>query len=294
VYRFKPRSRGDLTRGKLQALQVTSLRSGQPIVFHDGAAEADITSPDTHDLHTYGHVFTTRWVTLHDTETDGSAPFNSNLLAKARGATPFKRPENGVFKPGSGFTRFMFTETGDTNAQTQAGADGGGFGGVQDLRQSSPSADTGTLRLFYQSDLHHTGLDNIQFASSDALAVVEDAGDTLHTQRNALDSGYLLDARANYAAPGAPAPLRWLAEGRDPSATIDSGLAGSPGFINDGDNEITGIHVSDGDPSAGGILGARVPELFRKGRGHAGWRAFWTQQHGDNVTWELLPATDRR
>jgi hypothetical protein len=141
--------------------------------------------------------------------------------------------------------------------------------------------------------VQHTGLDNIQFVSKDAVAVVEDGGDALHTQRNALDSGYLLDTRVNYAAPNAPQPLRWLAEGRDPSATIDSGLgaASTPGFQNDGDNEITGIHVSDGDPTARGILGARTPELFGH---HSGWRAFWTQQHGDNWTWELLPATDRR
>ena len=73
--------------------------------------------------------------------------------------------------------------------------------------------------------------------------------------------------------------LRWLAEGRDASATYDHYT--SPGY-NDGDNEITGIHVSNGDPSVNGILGAQIPQ-FTSGK----WRAFWTQQHGDNVTWEL-------
>ena len=289
IYRFKPRRRDDLSAGKLQALQVTSLRTGQPIVFHDGQRDVDITSPDTQDLHTYGHVFRTRWITIHDTSTDGTQAFHSNALAKTAGATPFKRPENGMFQPGSRFGRFVFTETGDTNAQTEAAPDDGGFGGLQDLRQARPSDDTGTLRLLYRGDVQHTGFDNLTFASRDALAVVEDAGDTLHTQRNALDSGYLFDARVDYGAAGAPQPLRFLAEGRDASATIDSGLSGSPGFHNDGDNEITGIHVSDGDPTSGGILGAKVPALFRHG-----WRAFWTQQHGDNYTWELLPARDRR
>ena len=79
--------------------------------------------------------------------------------------------------------------------------------------------------------------------------------------------------------------MRFVAEGRDASATIDSGLSGSQGFQNDGDNEITGIQVSDGDPTARGILGAKVPHPLQNG-----WRAFWTQQHGDNITWELLPA----
>jgi hypothetical protein len=71
--------------------------------------------------------------------------------------------------------------------------------------------------------------------------------------------------------------VRWLAEGRDASATYDA--LTSPGY-NDGDNEIAGIHVSDGDPSVAGILGAKLPKPFR-----AGWRVFWTQQHGDNITW---------
>ena len=54
---------------------------------------------------------------------------------------------------------------------------------------------------------------------------------------------------------------------------------------NEGDNEITGIHVSDGDPSVHGILGARLPNLW-----HDGWRWFYTQQHGDNPTYEVLPS----
>jgi hypothetical protein len=57
------------------------------------------------------------------------------------------------------------------------------------------------------------------------------------------------------------------------------------GFQNEDDNEITGIHMSDGDPSVNGILGAKVPSPFRDG-----WRLFWTQQHGQNVTWEITPS----
>ena len=58
-----------------------------------------------------------------------------------------------------------------------------------------------------------------------------------------------------------------------------------PGFQNDGDNEITGIHVSDGDAGIGGLLGAKIPRPFRDG-----WRVFYTQQHGDNVTYEIVRA----
>ena len=94
----------------------------------------------------------------------------------------------------------------------------------------------------------------------------------------------------SYADPGRK-PVRILALGRDTSATIDSGLLGisGNGFQNDGDNEITGIHVSDGDPTPWGILGAKKPRALGRG-----WRAFYTQQHGDNETWELLPSPTSR
>ena len=87
---------------------------------------------------------------------------------------------------------------------------------------------------------------------------VEDAGDSLHTSRNALDSAWVLDVTTDYSNP-ANQPIRILAEGRDPSATLDSGFSGLTGFQNEGDNEITGFHVSNGDPSVRGLLGASDP-----------------------------------
>ncbi len=52
--------------------------------------------------------------------------------------------------------------------------------------------------------------------------------------------------------------------------------------IYSGDNEITGIIVSDGDASVQGLLGTKVPNLADKS-----WRMFFTQQHGDNTTFEV-------
>ena len=114
--------------------------------------------------------------------------------------------------------------------------------------------------------------------------MVEDAGDGLHTSRNALDSGYAFDVTADYSNPQNQ-PIRWVAEGRDASATIDSATGGFG--KNEGDNELTGLLVSDGDPTVGGILGAKTPKL-----GGKKWRWFYTQQHGDNTTWEVLVGTD--
>jgi hypothetical protein len=281
VYRFVPTDRSDLTKGGvLQALQVIGT-DGKPIVFHPGAADSDILSQGIKDLHTYGQWLRTRWVTVHDTSTAGGmSAFDANLAAKAAMATPFKRPENGVFRPGTGFTEFSFTETGDTDLKTEAGAAYGGFGGIFLLQQHDPSADKGRLRLVFRGDPDHTGLDNIAWFTKEQVAAVEDAGDTVHTQRSRLDSGFLFSIRQS-----PPDPVRFLAEGRDPSATIDSYLldSGATGFPNEGDNEITGIHVSNGDTSVAGLLGRQAPHPFSDG-----WRVFWTQQHGDNVTFEIL------
>jgi hypothetical protein len=275
IYRYVPRHPGDLANGRLQVLQVLN-DAGQPITFESQAA---LNSPDQVALHTYHKQFATRWITIHDTAKDGSTPFNANTLAKQDHGTPFKRPENGQFRPGTGFREFYFDETGDTDA-TSPENPLGGWTGVFKLRQRDPGADTGTLSLFYKGDQAHAGFDNVTFLSADKVTFVEDAGDTLHAQRNALDSGWVLDANADYANP-ANQPVRWVAEGRDASATIDSANGGFG--KNDGDNELTGVHVSDGDPGPGGLLGAKVPHL-----GHGGWRWFYTQQHGDNPTYEVL------
>jgi hypothetical protein len=276
IYRYVPHRPGDLNNGKLQALQVLNA-AGQPITFDSQAA---LNNPDQVALHSYGHTFRTRWVTIHDTATDGHASFDAHAAAQAANATPFKRPENGVFQPGTGFKAFFFTETGDTNATSPENAAAGGWGGVMKITQQSPAASTGTISVFYKADEAHTGLDNCTFLSRDIVSFGEDAGDTIHEQRGTLDSAFLFDTTVNYAVAGSQ-PLRWIAEGRDPSATIDSAFDGFG--KNFGDNEITATLVSDGDTSVSGILGAKVPNLS-----NPHWRWFYTQQHGDNTSYEVF------
>ena len=213
VFRFIPKDKSNLRKGgKLQALQVMSKAHAGAIVFHAADVDGDIASPDQHDLHTYGKVFDTKWVTIHDTDVDGDTDFDANAAAKTAGATPFKRPENGQFRPGSGFREFFFDATGDTNALTEAGAFGG-FGAIFKLSQNSPSADQGKLTLLFKGDVNHTGLDNCAFWSDHEIVFVEDAGDTLHGQRNGYDSAFLFDVRVNYGNP-ANEPVRILALGR--------------------------------------------------------------------------------
>jgi hypothetical protein len=280
IYRFTPKNISDLTQGgKLEALQLASKAHSGPITFGGADNDAAIKSQDVADMHTYGLSFDTKWITIHDTSTDGTAVFNANQLAKDKFATPFKRPENGQFRPGTNFGEFVFDETGDTNLLTQAGTKYGGFGAIFHLHLTG---DTGKLSLVYNSDAAHSGFDNCAFWDRNRIVFVEDAGDTLHNQRQAQDSAWLFDLNTDYSN-SSNQPIRVLAQGRDVSATIDSQLLGSSGFVNEGDNEITGWHLSDGDPTAGGLLGAKVPEPFEDG-----WRLFYTQQHGDNITFEVL------
>ena len=121
------------------------------------------------------------------------------------------------------------------------------------------------------------------FLSKSSVTFVEDAGDTLHSQRNALDSGWVFNVTQDYSNPTSQ-PVRWTAEGRDPSATLDADNAGFGS--NEGDNEITSVYVSDGKTGVNGILGTDTPDLTSRK-----WRWFYTQQHGDNRTYEVRLAS---
>jgi len=279
IYRFIPKFRDDLSKGgKLQVLQVLD-QYAKPIVFTDGKLNEDILAPIQKILYGYNYELSTRWATVHDTDKDGTEPFDANALAKAASGTPFKRPENGQFRPGVSFKEFYFTATGDTNIKTEAGLEYGGFGGVFRLTQKKPSADTGRISIILKGDPSHTGFDNLSFLDGNQLLIAEDAGDKLHAQRNAFDSMYLIDVTADYTSKD---PIRVLAQGRDDQATADTKFAGMEGYQNDGDNEITGIHVSDGATSVEGLIGTTAPTPFENG-----WRVFYTRQHGRNVTFEI-------
>jgi hypothetical protein len=63
-----------------------------------------------------------------------------------------------------------------------------------------------------------------------------------------------------------------------PARRLKEPLATRPIRKNDGDNEITGEHVSNGDPGHGGILGAQNPRL-----GDGRWRWFYTDPTATTV-----------
>jgi Bacterial protein of unknown function (DUF839) len=274
VYRFVPLSPDDLTHGKLQALQVSI--HGNPVVFvpmDDQHPNGDTRSRNQLLLHTVGAHWPVQWVTIHDTEINGTDPFDANALAKAAGATPFKRPENGQFQPNSNFRTFFFAITGDTD--NTAGSDPvlaarGAWAGIFRIDLDA-SRETGHISLVVLGDADHASFDNLTFVDDeDTLLATEDRGDTLHDQLNKLDSIWAY--KLNRQQPERTFAVRFLALGLDRVA----------GVVGEEDNEPTGLHMSEGDSSINGLIGRNI---FRTDRA----RLFFTQQHGENNLFEIFP-----
>jgi len=280
IFRFEPSNTADLSAGgRLFALQVTIM--DHPLVFHAADPVGDVFSDDQLQLHTLGTTWPAKWVLLHDTATDGTAPFDANALAKTKLATPFKRPENAKFLPKSNFDTFFVAVTGDTDAAAgNALASRGAWGSIFRVDFPNGSAD-GSVSIVVLGDADHASFDNVTFADDKIILTTEDRGDGLHDQLNALDSVWAFDIhRQNRDA------ARLIALGRDATAA-------------DEDNEPTGIHVSDGASTIEGLLGAREPGDARvshsgSGRGHEREdedlpaRTFVTKQHGDNKLFEIV------
>ena len=264
VYRFVPTDPTNISAGGvLQALRVTI--NGVPIVFNANDPVGDTFSQAQLDLHTLGTSYPVDWVTIHDTAVDGTASFNANAAAKAAGATPFKRPENAQFLPGSGFQTFFFCPTGDTDSRagfTPALAQRGSWGSIFRVDLAA-NRNTGTISIFFLGDAAHASFDNLTFSDDHTLLATEDRGDLLHTQLNRLDSVWA------FATDGSAAPRRFIALGRD-QASVNGGE----------DNEPTGLHVSVGGTSAVDLPGT-LNNLVSP-------RAFLTRQHGDNQVWEIV------
>ena len=141
----------------------------------------------------------------------------------------------------------------------------------------------GSISLFVLGTSEQSSFDNLAFVNPETLIVGEDRGDTLHKQLNVLDSIWVYDVRRND-----PNPRRLLALGRDTESEADAILldASTPGFQNEGDNEVTGVQVSDGAPTIQGLLGKpQNPVLSR-------W--FFTQQHGKNTVYQIVPRLPER
>jgi hypothetical protein len=263
VYRFLPYNKTDLSQGgKLQALQVSI--DGSPLIFHADDPEGDVFSFNQVLLHTPGSTYPVQWVTVHDTAVDGTDSFDANALAKAALATPLKRPENAAFLPTSHFRTFFVAVTGDTDAQSGDEVDlaqRGAWGSIFRV-DLNPDRAAGTISIFVLGDSVHNSFDNVTWADAFQLLTAEDRGNTLHTQLNTLDSVWA------YTITGLLPPLRFVALGRDATSEAEGE-----------DNEPTGMYVSGG--------GSHVADMYGTSLSLSNARAFVTQQHGDNVLYEI-------
>ena len=286
VYRYVPNNPARIEDGgKLQALQVSI--DGTPIVFGGAAnVDADISSTAQLKLHTPGTSYPITWVTIHTANAGATAAFDANAAAKAAGATPFKRPENMAWQPGSQFRTFFFCPTGDTdsvagdNPFLQArGAYGAIFrvdlrdddrDGDHDRDDSHKASDDGKISLFFLGDHTHNSFDNLAFANNNQLTATEDRGDLLHTELNTLDSVWAFDVRKS-----GKDPIRFIALGRDATSVLHGE-----------DNEPTGLFVSNGNADKHSMLGTE--------QSLDGARGFVTRQHGDNILYEIVRQKEHR
>jgi hypothetical protein len=292
IYRYVPNNPQRLEDGgKLQALQV--IIDGQPVTFHQADVVGDIIAPAQRKLHTLGTSWPIKWVTIHESHAGDTAPFVATSAAKRAGATPFKRPENMAWLPGSNFRMFFFSPTGDTDAPTgqvpqlaargawgsifrvDLGDDDDDHGGHGN-RDHDDDHDRGNdhdgkgknearISIFVLGDQVHNSFDNLAFINENQLLAGEDRGDTLHDQLATFDSIWAFDVRVLNGQ-----PLRFVAVGRDASAS-------APGAE---DNEPTGVFVSNGSPDRKSLLGTE--ESLHDARG------FFTIQHGDNNLFEFF------
>jgi hypothetical protein len=287
LYRWVPTDRSSLASGgRLQALQVLA-DDGTPIAPRgatrsNGANnDAVITDAGLRSLHSYDRTFTARWVTCQVVPAGGMpAPYDANTACYNALATPFRRPENAVYRPGTQFKEIWFSDTGDTDRRSEANAYGG-YGSIFRFVMTDSASGTGSFNMVFLGDQDHSGFDNVAWWDKDHVVFEEDAGNTLHTQTGHFDSMWMFDANADYGVSGNK-PLRLLAAGRDPIAALSQTL-GKYG-LSDDENELTGITVSDGDASPGGLLGAKLPHPFQ-----GGWHVFYTLQHGQGNLYEVEP-----
>ncbi|MCI0466734.1 MAG: DUF839 domain-containing protein [Beijerinckiaceae bacterium] len=268
IYRFLPNDPARIEKGgKLQALQV--LIGGSPIVFNASDPGGDIMSEAQLKLHTPGASYPVKWITIHSSSEGDTLGFDANAAAKAAGATPFKRPENLAWLPGSHFRTLYFSVTGDTHGTAGANpelAARGAWGSI--FRLDLDSGDDGQISIFVLGDQEHNSFDNIAFADKTTLLAAEDRGDTLHSQLNRLDSVWAFSIDAGNTVPANPKAVRFLALGQDATAVR---LAE--------DNEPTGLFVSNGSPGKEALLGS-IESLD-------GASGFLTVQHGDNSVFRI-------
>ena len=267
--------------GKLQALQVLNA-AGDPITFDEpGGRQQSRPGRPAHLRPDLRHAAGSRSTTPGSTARRRSTP---TTLAKAAHATPFKRPENGLFRPGSRFGEFYFDETGDTDATSPENGDRGRLDVDLQAHAANPSSDHGQLTLFYKGDQAHAGFDNVAFLSEDNDHVRRGRGRHAALAAQRARFGLRVRRHAELREPGEPAG----ALARRGSRPVGDARLGQRRVRQERGRQRDHRHRTC--PTATRASAASSARRCRRARRPASWRWFYTQQHGDNPTYEVVPA----
>ena len=145
----------------------------------------------------------------------------------------------------------------------------GAWGGIFRVDLNG-SGESGNISLVVLGDADHASFDNVTFVDDQR----HDPGDgrsrrwvARSVEQARLDLGLQIEQGTSGEKLGGP---------------IRRTRPGSLGSTRRGGNEPTGLHVSEGDATIGGLIGTRE---FRTDRA----RLFFTQQHGENNLFEVSP-----
>ena len=281
VYRYVPEARATSHNGRLQvAPGLNAARHAD----HHRVADAAQRPPTRSRCTPTATSFDTRWVTIHDTAIDGTAPFNANAAAKAarRHAVQAARERRCSGRARSS-SEFFFDETGDTNAtsageqqlpaagaalQADPGRPVGGHREADAVLQGRPGA-----RRLRQRRVPRQGPDHVRRGRRRHAAR---RSATRSTRASSSTSRRTTRTPANQSAPLARrGPRRVGDDRRRPTAASARTTA-------------TTRSPASTSPTA---TPARTGSSARRSRtcssdGMA--LVFYTQQHGDNPTYEVI------
>ena len=202
---------------------------------------------------------------------------------RRRTATPFKRPENGAVPPGHGLPRVLLRRD-RRHRRHEPGERRPRAAGARcfKLTQSEPvGATPATLSLFYKGDQAHAGFDNVDVPLARPGRVRR--GRRRHAARPAQRARLRLRARRHARLLEARRPAGPLAR-RGPRRVGDARLRATAASAR--------TTATTRSPASTSPTATRAPAGSSARRrptcGDGGWRWFYTQQHGDNPTYEVL------
>ena len=236
-------------------------------------------------LHTYGKTFTTRWVTIHDTPSTATPVQREHAREGAeRDAVQAARRTACSVRARSSRSSTSTRPATRTRRAPENGCCGGWGVDLQADAEVDRQPTPARCRSSTSGDAAHAGFDNVAFLSQEPDRLRRGRGRrrctgsaTGSTRLHARRDDGLLEPGEQACALARRGPRRVGDDRRRPTAASarTTTTTRSPAFTSR-----TAIPATDG------ILGAKDPHPWQADGDT--WRWFYTQQHGDNPTYEVL------